>query len=124
MIPWRPEDFPEARFLGVFMRPVLMGFAPRACLERGRRCEMLDTATLLKAYPLATRRLLANRGNNTIVRMRQHRTVVAIPRAICRRAPARGPPGSSDGTKIWVTVTGHLAGAGYLVGAVLELPRF
>ena len=66
MIPWKPEDFPEARFLGVFMRPVLMGFAPRACLERGRRCEMLDTATLLKAYPLATRRLLANRGNNTL----------------------------------------------------------
>jgi len=67
---------------------------------------------------------IANRGNNTIVHMRQHRTVVAIRRAICRRAPARGPPGSSDGTKIWVTVTGHLAGAGYLVGAVLERPRF
>jgi hypothetical protein len=73
---------------------------------------------------------VANRGNNTIVRMRQDGTVVAI-RSV-RLAGGRpmgslrlnGIAGSPDGTKIWVTVTGHIPGAGYLAGAVLELPSF
>jgi hypothetical protein len=66
---------------------------------------------------------VANRGNNTIVRMRQHRTVVAIRRArLAGGHPLAGLPVPQ--MKIWVIVTGHLAGARYLVGAVLELPRF
>lgn len=73
---------------------------------------------------------VANRGNNTIVRMRQDGTVVAV-RAV-RLADGQalgngrlnGIAGSPDGTKIWVTVTGHLPGQGDTAGAVLELPAF
>jgi hypothetical protein len=35
-----------------------------------------------------------------------------------------GIAGSSDSTKIWVTVTGPIPGTGYLKNAVLELPAF
>jgi hypothetical protein len=73
---------------------------------------------------------VANRGNNTVVRMRQDGTVVAVRRM--RLADGRslgdgrlnGIATSPDGSKIWVTVTGHLAGNGDLTGAVLELPSF
>jgi hypothetical protein len=73
---------------------------------------------------------VANRGNNTIVRMRQDGTVVAVREV--RLAGGRslgngrlnGIAGSPDGTKIWVTVTGHLPGERRLSGAVLELPAF
>ena len=72
---------------------------------------------------------VANRGNKTIVRMRQDGTVVAVRRV--RLADGRslgnarlnGIAVSSDGSKIWVTVTGHLPGQGNQ-GAVLELPAF
>lgn len=73
---------------------------------------------------------VANRGNNTIVRMHQDGTVVAVRRVRLAGGHSlgnlrlNGIAGSSDGTKIWVTVTGHLPGAGYLTGAVLELPAF
>jgi hypothetical protein len=73
---------------------------------------------------------VANRGNNTIVRMRQDGTVVAVRQV--RLADGRelgnarlnGIAGSPDGTKIWVTVTGRLAGDPQPTGAVLELPAF
>src|SRR5215813_15468268 len=73
---------------------------------------------------------VANRRDNTIVRMRQDGTVVAARRV--RLSGGRslgngrlnGIAVSPDGTKIWVTVTGHLAGQGNLSGAVLELPAF
>jgi hypothetical protein len=73
---------------------------------------------------------VANRGNNTILRMRQDGTVVAARRL--RLAEGRslgnlrlnGIAGSSDGSKIWLTVTGHLPGAEHLAGAVLEAPAF
>jgi hypothetical protein len=73
---------------------------------------------------------VANRRDNTIVRMRQDGTVVAVRRV--RLANGRslgngrlnGIAVSPDGNKIWVTVTGHLAGQGNLSGAVLELPAF
>jgi hypothetical protein len=73
---------------------------------------------------------VANRGNNTIVRMRQDGSVVAVRRV--RLANGRslgngrlnGIAGSPDGTRIWVTVTGHLPGHGNLSGSVLELPAF
>jgi hypothetical protein len=73
---------------------------------------------------------VANRGDSTIVHMRQDGTVVA--RRSIRLANGRplgslrlnGIASSPDGTKIWVTLTGHVPGAGYLTGAVLELPAF
>src|SRR5215475_467045 len=71
---------------------------------------------------------VANRRDNTIVRMRQDGTVVAVRRV--RLSGGRslgngrlnGIAVSPDGSKIWVTVTGHLAGQGDLSDAVLELP--
>jgi hypothetical protein len=73
---------------------------------------------------------VANRGNNTIIRMRQDGSVVAVREV--RLADGRalgtgrlnGIAGSPDGTRIWVTVTGRLPGHGNLRGAVLELPAF
>jgi len=73
---------------------------------------------------------VANRGDNTIVHMRQDGSVVA--RRSVRLADGRplgnlrlnGIASSPDGTKIWVTLTGHVPGAGNLTGAVMELPAF
>ena len=73
---------------------------------------------------------MANRSDNTIVRMRQDGTVVAVRRVTLSGARPLGAGRlngiavSPDGSKIWVTVTGHLAGQGNLSGAVLELPAF
>jgi len=73
---------------------------------------------------------VANRRDNTIVRMRQDGTVVAVRHV--RLANGRslgngrlnGIAVSPDGSKIWVTVTGHLPGRGNLSGAIIELPSF
>jgi hypothetical protein len=73
---------------------------------------------------------VANRGNNAIVRMRQDGTVVAVREV--RLGDGRGLGGarlngiatSSDGSKIWVTVTGRLPGQDHSQGAVLELDAF
>ena len=73
---------------------------------------------------------VANRGNNTIVRMKQDGTVVAVREVRLANGRAlgngrlNGIASSPDGTKIWVTVTGQLPGHGNLAGAVLELPAF
>jgi hypothetical protein len=73
---------------------------------------------------------VANRGNNTIVRMHQDGTVVEVRRVTLRggrdldRARLNGIAGSPDGTKIYVTVTGRLFDWSPLRGAVLELPSF
>jgi hypothetical protein len=72
---------------------------------------------------------IANRGNNTIVRMRQDGTVMAVRRvrladaASLGEARLNGIATSPDGATIWVTVTGRLPG-GHASGAVLELPAF
>ncbi|HEY6305617.1 MAG TPA: hypothetical protein VI488_04050 [Candidatus Angelobacter sp.] len=73
---------------------------------------------------------VANRGNNTIVRMTQKGVVVSV-RRVTRAdgmplgdARLNGIATSQDGTKIWVTVTGHLPGVPHSTGAVLELPAF
>jgi hypothetical protein len=73
---------------------------------------------------------IANRGNNTIVRMSQNGTVVAVRhvrladgRAL-GNARLNGIAVSPDGSKIWVTVSGRLAGKENLRDAVLELPAF
>jgi hypothetical protein len=70
---------------------------------------------------------IANRGDNTIVRMRQDGTVVAVRRVALQdgkplknNVRLNGIAASPDGSKIWVTVTGP----GYSDGAVLELPAF
>jgi hypothetical protein len=69
-----------------------------------------------------------NRGNGTIVRVRQDGTVLAMRRV---KLPNHSPFGagrlngiavSPDARKIWVTVSGRLAG--YPEGAVIELPAF
>ena len=73
---------------------------------------------------------VANRGDNTIVRMRQDGTVVAVREV--RLADGRalgngrlnGVATSPDGARIWVTVSGQLAGLGNLQGAVLEMAEF
>jgi hypothetical protein len=80
---------------------------------------------------------VANRGNNTIVRMRQDGTVVAVREV---RMPDGHPLGgaringiatsaspleeNATSSVIWVTVTGHLPGVPHSTGAVLELPAF
>jgi hypothetical protein len=73
---------------------------------------------------------VANRGDNTIVRMQQDGTVIA--RRLVRMTGSRplgalrldGIAGSPDGSKIWVTLSGPVPGIGKLKGAVLELPAF
>jgi hypothetical protein len=73
---------------------------------------------------------IANRGNNTIVRMTQAGAVVAVRRV--RLADGRplgaarlnGIAISPNFKKIWVTVTGRLPGFDDQEGAVLELPAF
>lgn len=73
---------------------------------------------------------VANRGDNTIVRMRQDGTVVAVRRVELDRGGSLGKGRlngiavSPDESTIWVTVTGHLPGERNFVGAVLELPAF
>jgi hypothetical protein len=73
---------------------------------------------------------VANRGNNSIVRMRQDGSVVAVRQVRLSNGRAlgngrlNGIATSPDGTKIWVTVTGHIPSFGNLQGAVLELPSF
>ena len=72
---------------------------------------------------------VANRGNNTIVRMRQDGTVAAVRRVRLAdgrslgKARLNGIATAPDGSTIWVTVIGHLPGH-ELEGAVLELPAF
>ena len=73
---------------------------------------------------------VANRGNNTIVRMTQTGAAVAVRRVRLAQgrplgeARLNGIAISPDGTKIWVTLTGHLPGFDDLEGAVLELSAF
>jgi hypothetical protein len=72
---------------------------------------------------------VANQGNNTIVRMRQGGTVVAV-RIVQLYGSSvgdgrlNGIAASPDGTKLWVTVVGRVPALGNLFGAVLEMPAF
>jgi hypothetical protein len=73
---------------------------------------------------------VANRGNNTVARMGQDGAVVAVRRLqLSDGRPLgnlrlNGIAGSSDGSSIWLTVTGRLPGAEHLSGAVLHVPAF
>ncbi len=71
---------------------------------------------------------VANRGNGTVVRLKQDGTVVAVRRVTL---PGLGPIGvdrlngiavSPDAARIWLTVTGSLPG--HPEGAVIEVPAF
>jgi hypothetical protein len=70
---------------------------------------------------------VANRGDNTIVRMRQDGSVVAIRSVMVNGRPLdsaslNGIATSPDGTKIYMTFTSP--GRGTVQGGVLELPAF
>ena len=73
---------------------------------------------------------VANRVDNTIVRMKQDGTVVAERkvRLIGGRPLGslrlNGIAGSPDGSRIWITLTGRVPGIGNVAGAILELPAF
>jgi hypothetical protein len=73
---------------------------------------------------------VANRGNNTILHMRQDGSVAGVREVRLQNGNPLGSlrlngiAGSADGTKIWVTATSNIPGAGYLHGAVLELAAF
>ena len=62
--------------------------------------------------------------------MRQDGTVVSVREVRLADGQALGSArlngiaGSPDGSKIWVTVTGHLPGDANPAGGVLELPAF
>jgi hypothetical protein len=72
---------------------------------------------------------VCNRGDNTIVRIRQDGTVVAVRRVRARGeslgyARLNGIATSADHSKIWVTYVGKLPGSSDRMGGVLELPAF
>jgi hypothetical protein len=72
---------------------------------------------------------VCNRGNDTIVRMRQDGTVVAVRKVrvgnrSLGQARLNGIATSSDGSKIWITYVGKLPGSRDRLGGVLELPAF
>ncbi|TDO46696.1 hypothetical protein EV643_11079 [Kribbella sp. VKM Ac-2527] len=72
---------------------------------------------------------ICNRGNDTIVRMRQDGTTVGVRRVRLGRhslggARLNGIATSTDGSRIWVTYVGALPGGDDAEGGVLELPAF
>jgi hypothetical protein len=72
---------------------------------------------------------ICNRGNSTIVRMRQDGSVVAVRRVrvgdvSLGQGRLNGLATSSDGSRIWVTYVGKLPGSNDRDGGVLELPAF
>jgi mono/diheme cytochrome c family protein len=73
---------------------------------------------------------VANRGNGTIVRMRQDGAVVAVRRIVLPGGRDLGPnllngiAVSPDAQKIWVTLSGPLPEHPNAPGALLELPAF
>jgi hypothetical protein len=73
---------------------------------------------------------VANRGNGTIVRMRQDGVVVAVRRIVLPDGSELGPNRlngiavSPDAQKIWVTLSGALPEHSDAPGALLELPVF
>jgi hypothetical protein len=72
---------------------------------------------------------ICNRGNNTIVRMRQDGTVVAVREVRARGraledAHLNGMATSSDHSKIWVSYVGKLPNSSDTQGGILELRTF
>jgi hypothetical protein len=72
---------------------------------------------------------VCNRGDDTIVRMRQDGSVVAVRRVRANHrslgdAGLNGIATSPDGSRIWVTYVGRLPDSSDRQGGVLELPAF
>jgi CxxC motif-containing protein (DUF1111 family) len=73
---------------------------------------------------------VANRGNGTIVRVRQDGSVVAVRRVVLADGTAVGPMRlngiavSPDAQKIWLTVSGALPGHPDAAGALIEVAAF
>jgi hypothetical protein len=72
---------------------------------------------------------VANRGDNSILRMRQDGTVVSRREVRLGGNPLgamqlNGIATSPDGTRIWVTLSGPVHGMGNFKDAVMELPAF
>ena len=73
---------------------------------------------------------VANRGDNTLIRMHKDGTVVAARQVMLQDGESLGGARlssiavSPDSARIWVTVTGPLPGFPGQDGAVLELPAF
>jgi hypothetical protein len=72
---------------------------------------------------------VCNRGNGTLVRMRQDGTVVAVRRVrpngrSLGEARLNGVATSSDGSRIWVSYVGQLPETHDRQGGVIELPAF
>jgi hypothetical protein len=72
---------------------------------------------------------VCNRGNGTIVRLRQDGSVAAVRRVRVNGRPLddarlNGIATSPDHSKIWVTFVGELPGSDDGQGGVLELPAF
>ena len=73
---------------------------------------------------------VCNRGNSTVVRMRQDGSVVAVRRVLIegrplgRYARLNGIATSSDGARIFATYVGSLPGTADCYGGVVELPAF
>jgi hypothetical protein len=70
-----------------------------------------------------------NRGNSTVVRMRQDGSLVAVRRIrfggrSLGAARLNGISTSPDGSSIWLTYVGKLPGTSDVQGGVLELPAF
>jgi hypothetical protein len=72
---------------------------------------------------------VADRGTNTVIRIRQDGSLVAARRVALNGAPLDGAflngiATAPDGRTIWVTVTGPISGSEGRDGAVIELPAF
>jgi hypothetical protein len=72
---------------------------------------------------------VANRGDNSILRMRQDGTVLSRREVRLDGKPLgamqlNGIATSPDGTKIWVTLSGPVPGMGNLKDVVMELSAF
>lgn len=73
---------------------------------------------------------VANRGNGTLVRMRQDGTVLAVRSIRVAGSDVLGPGRlngiavAPDATRIWVSISGQLPQSTGLEGAILELPAF
>jgi len=73
---------------------------------------------------------VANRGDNSVIRIHQDGTVVAARQVTLSGGQSLGAARlsgiavSPDASRIWVTVSGELPGFGGQAGAVLELPAF
>lgn len=113
----------------------LAGPAPARTFRSWLLAQPVDLAPVLPDSASTTLRegsdiYVCNRGNASIVRMRQDGSVAAVRRVLIhgwslgRHAWLNGIGTSADGTKLFVTYVGSLPGADDCYGGVVELPTF